>query len=445
MTPHHPDAVSSRFTRLLPAGIWVIFFIITVVYTRQIMSGGHEWKTADWLINYSDGMVRRGLIGHLIWLLSGWGIPILWLTYAVQLGIQVTLYGLILRLYNRIPRHWIWLFLLYSPGFLMFSLYQPLGGYRKEIMVLALFAYLCWQYTQHRLTPLKLAVITLLYAMAGLSHELTVFTYPFFVFILYRGVTHRRITAKVGLVTALGLMIVSLVVLGVSFQTRYPPHGASVICQSLIQRGVDVTIKGHGSICGDWAIKKGVLNRDDVTGGAIESLEANPADARAMVISMFFGSSHPLLVIGRPLFLYALTLLPLCFTTFWQRTRVLFLLGGVVSFLPLFILATDWGRWVAILAFMSICIALTDDIALSHRPKRWVIIVGMVYLSTWSIPMFTGIDGGVIEWVAHYQHRIRQGLHREIRQVFPHNTQHRPFHPPRRVASSLLGHSLSPA
>jgi hypothetical protein len=39
--------------------------LLIVQYAAQVSAGGHPWKTGDWLINYSDGLIRRGLSGSL--------------------------------------------------------------------------------------------------------------------------------------------------------------------------------------------------------------------------------------------------------------------------------------------------------------------------------------------------------------------------------------------
>jgi hypothetical protein len=36
------------------------------VYAKGTSHGDHYWKTGDWLIDQAGGLVRRGLLGHLL-------------------------------------------------------------------------------------------------------------------------------------------------------------------------------------------------------------------------------------------------------------------------------------------------------------------------------------------------------------------------------------------
>ena len=404
--------------RLLPYGIWVPFGLLTAVYTYQILSGGHEFKTSDWLINYTAGPIRRGFIGHLLYWVSGLGLPILWLTYFVQVSCCATLYGLVLKLYGRIQRHGLWLYLLYSPGFLLFSFYQPLGSYRKDILIMALFAFFCYKYATHTLTPLVLGCVALLYAGAGLSHELSALTVPFFIYMMVVGVRHHRIKPKIAVGYSILLIAISGLTLGFGYRFTPPPHATDIVCQSLIERHVDVRANGIRSICGNWVGTGGVMSTADQMAGAIEGIGLLPSAAMGEVAQLYFRSPpYGIGILWCGVYLF-LGLLPLRWTNYWQPQRILVsLLGGLMAG-PLFVFAIDWGRWVAILIFMLVCIALAEDIQVTRTPPRWLAWLGIIYLTAWSIPLFaTGLNGGLMGLGDMYGKRVINGIQRNIRTI----------------------------
>jgi len=65
------------------AYLFLLFFIL--LYARQIVYGGNNWKTGDWLINYEGGWIRRGLIGQVLYEISaGFGVSLLWSAFFLQ-------------------------------------------------------------------------------------------------------------------------------------------------------------------------------------------------------------------------------------------------------------------------------------------------------------------------------------------------------------------------
>lgn len=180
-----------------PYGIWLFFAYFCYRYALEISNGGNAWKTGDWLINYSGGPIRRGLTGTILLTAADFGLNLLWLTYFFQLSIYTAIFVVVLKLYKQTKRGLFWLLILYSPAFLLFSSYDIQGGFRKEILVFAIFAYFCLIYAKKTITQTKLLFVSLIYVLAGLSHELTVFTLPFFLYLLYISAEERLVKWKI--------------------------------------------------------------------------------------------------------------------------------------------------------------------------------------------------------------------------------------------------------
>ena len=180
----------------LPLMVWLFFGLFSLEYGVQIWNGGHEWKTGDWLINYSDGFIRRGFFGSVIYSLSDFGAPLLWLTYGIQIAIYYLMFMLVVKLYETSERGLFWLLILFSPAFLLFPFYDFGGGFRKETLVLTLFAYFSLLYAKFSVDNGKIIWITLFYLIAGLSHEITIFVLPFFIYLLWRCVETNQLELK---------------------------------------------------------------------------------------------------------------------------------------------------------------------------------------------------------------------------------------------------------
>lgn len=107
------------------------------------MTGPNSWQLGDWLIGYQGGFVRRGLLGALADVGDEWsGMGAKWLIFGMQFvawGVLVS-FAALLVFRARLP--WVHRSLmLVSPAFLPFAVNERAGGFRKEIVLLALFAY----------------------------------------------------------------------------------------------------------------------------------------------------------------------------------------------------------------------------------------------------------------------------------------------------------------
>ena len=343
-----------------PYGIWAFFFHFCYRYASEISNGGNSWKTGDWLINYSGGPIRRGLTGTILLTAADFRLNLLWLTYFFQVLIYTAIFVVVLKLYKQTKRGLFWLLILYSPAFLLFSFHDIQGGFRKEILVFGIFAFFCLIYAKKTITQIKLLFISLIYVLAGLSHELTVFTLPFFLYLLYICAEEGLVKKSVATGYGAGLTVVSAAILLLAIIYKGDTFTESVICQSLTNRGLDP------KICS----------------GSISSLSE---DAKYVMSKVSSGLINGKSVLTH-FFLFILTMLPLFFTTWWKkRTYVLFVVSTSAIF-PLFLVAIDWGRWIYVLSFMLFCLALTENLIVKFPYKKIFVIAGMIYLTTWSIP-----------------------------------------------------------
>ncbi len=343
--------------RVVVYSVWVFFLMFCYQYFREIKGGGDLWKTGDWLINYSQGPVRRGLIGTLILSVADLGVSLKWVVYWVQVAFYAVTFLLVLTLYRLREREWIWLALLFSPAFLLFPFHDYDGGFRKEIMVFVPLAWLCLCYARRELPRVQLIVISALFAVAAFSHELAVFTLPFFVYVFRQLWKARAITAATAMACIASYALVSAGVLLFASVFRSDPSLTASLCDSLTHRGLSQNICS-GAIA--W------LNED--TSYGFRTFNINLPK-----YSIFYATA------------LALSVLPVWFVSWKGRERLYLLCGSFLFLLPLFFVAIDWGRWIHIYVFCLFCVVLAESVWQDVEVMRVPLVLVVLYIATWSI------------------------------------------------------------
>ena len=338
--------------------IWFVFTILSLRYGYDIWRGGDVWQTGDWLINYSDGFIRRGFLGAVLYWFSDFGVSLLWLTFGLQIIIYGLMFTLVSKLYKTSERSLFWLLILFSPAFLLFPFYHAAGGFRKEILVLTLFAYFSLLYAKSSVTNSKVIWIIVFYLLAGLSHEVTVFVLPFFIFVLWQCVETSQLKLKYAIWFSVIFILISFFIISLSYLFKGSVESASVICNSLVHRSLD----------------------PNICTGAIFWLHKDASGSFQHVVDLLNGRSFSVLQ-------YAfLAFVPIAFTSFWNKGTLILLVVSVAFMVPLFILAIDWGRWIYILTFMFYCLLLSSKVTVKLPFQFSYLIFGLFYLTTWSIP-----------------------------------------------------------
>ena len=101
----------------------------------------HGYITGDWLINYTNGLVRRGLFGEIAMQVHRWfgNSPVEAVLAAKYLAYAVLCIAILLLAIVK-GTGLIEILFLISPWALMFDLNDPGGSGRKEILLFASFA-----------------------------------------------------------------------------------------------------------------------------------------------------------------------------------------------------------------------------------------------------------------------------------------------------------------
>lgn len=390
--------------------------LITVVYGYHNAKAANDWAIGEWLINYSGGFVRRGLTGELILIASRviHASPVF-----VALALQLLVFAILFVNIGRLTRDVRWSFplaaILLSPATLAFHVLDPPAGFRKEILLFAALSILvCALRSPHRPNAIALSLLLLvLTQICVLSHEPLVLYLPYFFGALLMAEPNLRRALQISALPAL------LALLSVAVASRHPGslETAQRICSSV------------GSNLGG--------SNEGVCGGAILYLTRSLDYARQDTLDSIRIHHYFILYSVTA----ALTLLPfaLLFRALWRRCiswpeqrrslRILlgtFLATACTSSL-LFVIATDWGRWIYIHAVCLLLLVLLIDfpahlpatsaapgpasqatpLRITSRSLVYAILV-LLYATTWTLPhvgMFPGRFGypDLIHYLGNYK------------------------------------------
>lgn len=370
-----------RYSALL---IFPLLAMLLREYSRQIAAGNDGWRTGDWLINYSAGPVRRGMLGSLFLWLNDVGLPLVWSVFTVQALLYAVLYALVFKLYRATDRRLVWLLLLLNPAFILFPLYDPPGGFRKEIIIFVAFAGLCLAYATRKYWTQALVAGLLLFVLGCFAHEGNALALPFFLYVIWRGYKDGLQDGRKA--AAVGVIFTLTGILAVAFSATYRGDSAIAagICQSLRARGLDATIC-DGAIA--WL--------DKGTGYGWDAVRTKLG---------YYLRGYSLA--------FCLALAPLSLIKGWRfETKAIFVLG-FAGLLPLYFVAVDWGRWIHIFVFFVSCYVMAEGARnrLQARFEFMPLPFALIYLVSWSIPHCGNgsLDQGF--WAFAYQHTVAKFL-----------------------------------
>ena len=365
---------SVRQRARLSLGVWFFAIASILGYGREVAEGGDNWRTADWLITYMHGPVRRGLVGTLLYGISNIGLPWKWVVYAAQAFIYAATVAIVVRLYDMRKREIPWIAVLYSPAFLLFPHYTSVAGFRKEILVFLPLALFSLAYAQQRITQGRIAAVAALFVLAAFSHEIAAFTLPFFAGVIYLLWKDGLVSTRVAVRLAALFAVISCTAIASAFVLRADSTLVSALCEST---------RGHGF-------------RPGICDGAIAWLDKDTAYAYAekhIAIWPYVGFYGLVLLIS---------IVPLGAVRWSGSEPFILAIAGLVGLVPVFAASIDWGRWIHVFVMCLFTVILADTARRPASTLRVPFILIVVYLVSWSIPICCAytFDGGLVQQIA---------------------------------------------
>ncbi len=410
-----PTTISAARLRSFVTAYIAGVALVTLTFALLNARVAHPWIIGEWLINYTGGFLRRGLLGQLLLLANHLTrLPLVGLAAALQLLLYTAFYLSVLPLLRDIRWSLPLLALLLSPATLAFTVLDPPTSVRKEILLFLALSLLVNAVLFLRPRPWHLALaLSIVTPVLLLTHEALLAFLPYLFLPLLLAAPRLRDAARLAAIPILLAAVTSLA-------SMTHPGGrreAEAICRS---------VGGH--LDGQPA---GLCN------GAIKYLEYTPAQARAETLRAIRFYNYR---IRYPLpMLLTLTPIALLFRrrllgTSGRATTLLLVVTALsaAASLPLFVIARDWGRWLEIhatcllLLFLLLNrrkpVAQADGPAVTaaeastglalHRPHTARLLALALYATCWTLPA-VGIFPGRFGYVdlVRYLHSYRSKPH----------------------------------
>lgn len=309
------------------SGIYLFFSFayISLRVALDYRAAGNAWKQGDWLINNAAGPVRRGPFGSAIISISDFAnLNPLLLVSAIQLALLAILFFAFLILLAEIRSAPIVLLLAISSAiFTVFWAADPQGSVRKELIAFAGITIYGIGALQKNWALLWLGVA--LFCVATVAHEAMVLFAPTFLAIAAFSGLHKEsaIQSTISIATVFCFSAFAFI-----FAIRHSgAEDTAQICAALTARGLN----------------------DAICAGAIRWLSYDSAYGFEQVISRVGLRSG-----GGFLISYAAALAPFAYLIWLSKQRVLMCIALILlalPFVPLYIVAVDWGRWMSFHVF----------------------------------------------------------------------------------------------
>lgn len=365
-------------TDLLNAICIVILFIFLGAYLFKVIEIQNTfiesgWITGDWLINYSGGFVRRGLLGEFF-LRASSALEInpqnlvLALKIIFYLMFCISLFLLALKKGFGVLE----LVLFLAPWSIIFDLNDPNGSGRKELLLISLFTLYILLYTLSKddseqfYKNWNFWFLLLALPFLTLTHEGLFFFYQYF---LLLPLISKNLYKKDIIIFGIPYLISAVILLVLGFLYSGDQAVAEKICQELVDRGIDRTI----------------------CGGAISSIGGFNFSIHEGYYRIYLPIALLTIV---PLVAYGLHISKVNSKKFFIIFFVL-----LIPTIPLYTLGADWGRWIhltGILIFISLIAAKDSSVfkaAKNHLVfKILLLIIVFLYTFNWKIPHWIG-DG----------------------------------------------------
>ena len=373
-------ALASRYSlRLFIAAV----AFAALFYSLYDLCFAPAYPIGDWLINYSDGFVRRGLIGEFILLAAhATHIPPAWLGVIVPLTIYYLFLLGVYRLAAPLRRGPLWYAMIFSPAALAFMILCPFNAVRKEMLAPATLTAVIFLLRRKPSALVLCLTITVFFAVMVLSHESAYCCFPYFFAAIALATRDLRYAAKI--------MVVPFIVAALFFALTVLHPGdrsaAIAICHS---------VGGH------W------LGDDDfrnLCSGAILRVGFTAAIVRHEVTTIlrYWPLYAVLAVLSLAPYIAALVVL-------YKRDGLRFEVKVISSIAALSALASsalfyfgmDWGRWIQM---QILCLLLVILMAAQHAPsfqpgakvrplgqgRPWripLLIAVFLYCTCWTLPV----------------------------------------------------------
>lgn len=389
------DIFSDRLNEILLSALYAVGLVVILNFlSYDINSGGDEWRQGDWLINNDILEIRRGWLGSILLDISRYfKLNAIYIVVVAQ-GLITTLIFLTAWIAGlKLRNNDIAFFLLISPVFIMFWFNDLEGSVRKEILAyLAFTPFVFAAINNDGSKKLRYVLLSLtIFFIASFSHEANTLFLPFYIASLI--IINKKIDRFVLLLSLVYIVISISGFLYAILNSSINNH--MVICKPIIETGVS------DSIC-EGAIRW--LEYDTLY--AFERVEKLISSEK--LYSFFIAYIFSLLI-----FVYLMK------EYFAYRFLIAVSLIVASFFVPLYIIAIDWGRWinfyVVSITFLIIIWMLSQKQSLKNikfSNKKYTLF--LIFFSSWGVTHIGGYFSLKNSYALNIAHVISRVIHKVL-------------------------------
>lgn len=324
--------------------------ILLIEMSKLMFREENLYHFSLWLTNYSQGYNRRGLLGSVATLLSNFFDPriiLMFIFTTIAASISYLIYYVLTSVKQNIISH----MLLLSPAFISFYIHDIRGSFRKEFIGIFAFLYLTINLSKGK----KLAIPLIFYYISIFSHPANLFLFPTIFLMLYKNKFNLKQIFLIALPLFLYIGSEYLYTTNTQFSLTY-------FCDEMNSK------------------PKIIISCDDLDTQFVGTINGSSEDYIKGVQENISYKS----------FVYYLTVLLLAYIPFltnsYFRSEKKFYAAYFFSFIPLFALAWDWGRYI-VLFFITISILYLLDPKkpeVSNSKKYLFFIMIILYSFFWN-------------------------------------------------------------
>ena len=322
--------------------LFVFFYIFSILKVFDHSISRDAWQYGEWLINYQNGFVRRGLIGEFIFNLSKVFKNNIQISYILVLSVILSFfYYFSYSLVQRIKFNFLTYFIIFSPLFYFFIIVISKVGIRKEIVLFVFYLFYLKFLSNKSFNFAKNWKFILIFPFLLFNHEGAFFYLPYiFLPLLFLA---KREDLKIIFLQFCFVFLLSFSIELLLYFNKGTENHTAAICESLSLYAPDK--------CNWWgpiAALKGNISL--INGGSY--FEGFSDLIVTKKINSFFIFNQPFTYIGFTFYI-VYSFLPIYFFFKYYRLKNFEFLNYYLFFtflfsLPLFYISEDWSRWFSI-------------------------------------------------------------------------------------------------
>lgn len=323
----------------------IIFFTTIFLnyffFLFRIVDRANPWIVGDWLINYENGLIRRGLFGEIFLLfIQFFNFEVLKTLFISICILAILFYYYSFKIIKNSNINFLYLILILSPATYLFTFYDPLAIGRKEILIFVFFGY----YIANLSNQLSFSnkIYFLFFFLIGiflvLTHEIIIFFmfFPLFMkFLILEEKSKFQIKfIKSEIFFILGCFFGLIAI--IYFSSGSDPNTPKKICDKILSFNVDKNIC-YGT---SGAIKYTYINKENLFN--VINYTKNHIKEYNYINYLYYLS----IFISSIIFIYIFI-----FERINKKKNFYFIIFNsfqLISLSILFVIVNDWGRYLNI-------------------------------------------------------------------------------------------------